>query len=98
LATTANTGTTAQNADYITFSGLANKSFNVFEGATAIGGLVGFIIGDPVLSLTDITVSQGQSANGFVGNSPPLPVSEPASLTLLGGALLGLGLMRRRRR
>jgi hypothetical protein len=83
FATTSNTGTAAQNADYITFSGLANTSFNVYEGATAIGGLDGFI---DALVLTGITVDASQAANGFVSNSPALPVPGP----LAGAGLPGL--------
>src|SRR5262249_30687855 len=66
--TTSNTGTPAQNADYITFSGLANTSFNVFEGATAIGNLMGFI---DDLVLTGITLDPSPSPNGFSRPTPP---------------------------
>jgi hypothetical protein len=79
------------------FSGLANKSFNVFEGVTAIAGLDGFIVGDPTLHLTDMTILPGQSQNGFIGNSPPLPVPEPASIALLSTALATFAIARRRR-
>jgi hypothetical protein len=95
FVTTNNTSTDAnQNADYITFSGLANTSFNVLEGGTAVGDLDGFI--DDVV-ITGITLDSG---DGFVGNSPTVPVGvpEPASMTLLGCAIVGLGLARRHRK
>ena len=91
---TANDGTAEQNADYITFSGLSGKSFNVYEGATAVVGLTGYI---DDLVLTDITA---QDSFGFVGNSPTLPtgVPEPATLAMFSAGLAGAVAMRRRKK
>jgi hypothetical protein len=88
FATTNNTGTDAQNADYITFSGLAGISFNVYEGRTAVGNLTGFI-DDPVL--TGLTVDPSQAQNGFVGNSPSLAVPGPIAGAGLPGLILASG-------
>jgi len=96
INTTANSGDATQNADYILFSGLAGQSFNVIEGATATAGLNGFI---DALTLTSLTLLSSPST-GFIGNSPPIPftVPEPASLAILGFSVLGMSLMRHRRR
>jgi hypothetical protein len=92
LGTTINDGTDQQNADYITFSGLAGQSFNTLEGKTSVVGLDGFI--DDVV-LTGMTA---QDANGFVGDSPTFAVAEPASIALLTTGLFGFGMIRRRRK
>lgn len=96
---TLNTGTAAQNADYLTFSGLAGQSFEVYEGATATGALNGEVIGDPQVFLTSVTLDPGQSASAFIGADPALPTNtpEPGSLAMLGSGVFGLWTLRRRR-
>ena len=89
IVTTANlgvAGSEAHDADFISLSGLANQTFNVFEGAYASAELYGYITGDPVLHLTSIVLNPGQEANGFIGNGQPVP--EPTSLAL---GLVGIG-------
>jgi hypothetical protein len=88
---TLNDGTDAQDADYLTFSGLPGESFNVFEGGTLHGHLNGKVIGDPNAVLTGLSLSGGQSANGFIGNDPTFAVPEPTTLGLLGLTFAGIG-------
>jgi hypothetical protein len=62
--------------------------------------LFGTITGDPMLTITSVNVLPGETFrnNGFVGTDPALGVvPEPATWTMLGGAL-ALGCLVRRRR
>ena len=96
ITTTNNTGTTAQNADFIDFRNslgtTAPVTFNVFEGATATAILSGRIIGDPMLFATQITIAPGSAGSGFIGSGiPPLAIPEPSTWWL---GLAGLALLR----
>jgi hypothetical protein len=100
IATTENTGTAAQNADWVgpfnTNSGTP-PSFNVYEGATATAELFGTITGDPIVELTKLVLNPGQDEFAFIGDGQPL-VPEPATASLLGPGLLGLAMAYWRRR
>ena len=96
LTTTNNTGTTAQNADFIDFRNslgtTAPVTFNVFEGAMATAILSGKIVGDPMLFATQITIAPGSQGSGFIGTGVPqlAAIPEPSTwwLCIAGLALL----------
>ena len=94
LVTTGNTGTAAQNADFIDFRNSLGTTqpvtFNVLEGATATAILSGKIVGDPMLFATQITIAPGSQDAGFIGSGVPLAIPEPSTwwLCLAGLALL----------
>ena len=98
LTTTNNTGTAAQNADFVDFgNGLGTTqpvTFNVYEGATATAILSGRIVGDPMLFATQIGIAPGSSDAGFIG---PLAVPEPSSGLLCLTSLVLLARLRARR-
>jgi hypothetical protein len=50
-----------------------------------------------VTNLIGIIASGGTITDSISGNFSPLPVPEPVTFSLVGGALLGLGILRRRR-
>src|SRR5262245_16126310 len=72
ITTTNNLGTEAENADFLTLSGLGiAQSLAAFEGQLVVGSLFARIVGDPQLFLTDIVaVTDG----GFVGAAPAVPI------------------------
>jgi len=99
FVTTNNTGTDAQNADFVDFRPTLPNTFNVLEGATAIADLYGHIIGDPQIGLDLITLDPlSPPGAGFIGTGvPTVPTPEPASLAVLASALTLAGMVRRRR-
>jgi hypothetical protein len=95
IVTTANTGTPAQNADFLTFGGISS-TLDAYEGQTVTAYLVGEIDsqGNPVLQ----GISPDPTSNGgFVGGPGGLPVPEPAPLALIAAPLLVLAVLRARR-
>jgi len=105
ITTTSNLGQAAsQDADYINVCGnqsnICAKSINAIEGGAVTVDLYGTIVGDPMLTFSDVVLAAGQSTttNGFVGNDLPLgTVPEPGAFGLIPAALLlGLGLYRRK--
>jgi hypothetical protein len=88
IVTTANTGSLAQNADFISFS-VFPDTFNVYEGAAASANLIGQFVGDPLIQLLRISLQPGQDANGFVGAGRPVPAPGTLALLCLALGLLG---------
>lgn len=94
--------------DYINICGnnsnICGNSIEAVEDTEGGRGLTvqlyGTITGDPMLTITSVNVLAGETFanNGFIGSDPALGVvPEPATWTMLGGAL-ALGFLARRRR
>ena len=99
IVTTSNTGISPQrDADAIFFPSLG-RSFNVFEGNTAVADVFGQIVGDPTLVLTRLALDptlNGPNAPGSIGNGASDFVPEPSSWLLLASGLAPMILLRRR--
>jgi hypothetical protein len=100
-------GLTNGDDDYINICGnnsnICGNSIEAVEDTEGGRGLTvqlyGTITGDPMLTITSVNVLDGETFlnNGFVGSDPALGVvPEPATWTMLAGALALGGLARRR--
>ncbi|HLG89387.1 MAG TPA: choice-of-anchor K domain-containing protein [Alphaproteobacteria bacterium] len=97
IVTTANTGTAAQNADWIgPFGTPAPLTFNVLEGENSQAELYGMFVEDPQFQ-PELLVSL--DANGFIGNGLPVGVPEPGGwpILLIGAAAAAGANVRRRK-
>ena len=97
ITSTTNFGLNPDNdADIFYFSNVSlDRLGKVFEGQTTTFTLSGKIVGDPMIQLTDLVLSPGQTG-GFVTVAAGAP--EPGSLCLFGGGLAILALLSRLRK
>jgi hypothetical protein len=105
------TGGAPGDDDYVnicgTFSSICNSSIEAVEtseGGTGVTvNLMGAIVGDPTLSISDVSLAAGQNGttNGFIGSDPAIGADTPEPgtwTTLFGGAVLAAWARIRRRR
>jgi PEP-CTERM motif len=94
LVTTRNGGFSPfLDADFLSFPSPLSINFHVLEGAGATAIVLGKIVGDPQLQLTQLQLAPNQSGNGFLTATP-----EPGTLLLLVSGLAGVGFVQRRPR
>jgi PEP-CTERM motif-containing protein len=96
----------SQDADYINICGagsnICSTSISAYESKSAgpIFNLSGVIVGDPVLTLTGVTLT-GNTENGELGNQLPLGVDavpEPSTWAMMLLGFAGIGFMAYRNR
>ena len=97
-----------QDADYINICGnssnICGKSIEAYEtsegGTTLIVDLLGTIIGDPQLTVTDVVLDPSSlTSGGIIGSEQPLAQTPlPATLPLFASGLSALGLLGWRRK
>ena len=97
IVTTANTGTDAQNADWVgPFGTSTPQTLNVFEGENANAELWGEFVGDPGFVPTLLISSD---ANSFIGNGSPVSaVPEPSTWAMMILGFVGVGFLAYRRK
>jgi hypothetical protein len=97
IVTTLNTQISqVRDADFIGFSDFP-QTFNVFEGAFSIVDIFGQIVGDPMVTLNHIAVTEGFESTGYIGTGVG-GVPEPSNWAMLIAGFGLVGAVSRRRR
>jgi hypothetical protein len=96
IVTTANTGTAAQNADWVgPFGTPTTQTMNVFENANGQAELWGMFVNDPQFQPTLLLTND---ENTFIGNGSPIAaVPEPSTWAMMILGFLGVGFLAHRR-
>lgn len=97
IVTTANTGTDAQNADWVgPFGTSSPQTMNVIENANGQAELWGMFVDDPHFQPTLLLTND---PNTFIGNGSPIaPVPEPSTWAMMLLGFCGLGFMAYRKK